>query len=209
MKIHLGARVECRGERVGTVKRVVLDQTSFDVRQIVIALGGLIVSREVVVPAAQIYDANDEAITLDLSAEEAAALPDVDDAPPVPADGDEGELGGLGALGPLSHMEPAIGAVYVAPELAAREISAGTPVYAGGEKIGEISEVIFDASDKAATAFVVERGALFTRRFEIPADWVSAIEDDRVLLNRTREQVDQVGQGPAAGGPPAGGEVAV
>src|SRR5215207_153638 len=143
MKIHLGARVECRGERVGTVKRVVLDQTSFDVRQIVVALGGLIASREVAVPAAQIYDANDEVIILDLSAEEVAALPDVDDAPPVPVDGDEGELGGLGALGPLSHMEPAIGAVYVAPEPAAREISAGTPVYAGGEKIGEISEVIF------------------------------------------------------------------
>src|SRR4030095_9803986 len=113
-----------------------LDQTSFGIRQVGVALGGLLTSREVLVPAERIYDAKEGTVTLDLSAEEVAALPDLGEPPEAARDGAEGELSELNAMGPLTHIEPAFGTAYLAPpESAARVISAGAAVYARAGKL--------------------------------------------------------------------------
>jgi uncharacterized protein YrrD len=208
MKINIGANVECRGERVGTVKRLILDPTSFDLRQIVVGRGGLLTAREVLVPVERIYGAKDEVVTLDMSATELEALPDFEETVYVSLD----RLDRDASLQvPLSTIEPALTSFYFIPhaplpeeaptvagetvkhtEPGTCEINAGMEVYAGEHKVGEISEVIVDSSDKRATGFVIERGWLFTHNVEIPADWVGTIEGRRIVLNRTKEQIEDL-----------------
>jgi len=225
MKINIGAKVECRGERVGTVKRLILDPTTFDLRQIVVERGGLMAAREILVPVENILEAKEELITLDLTATELEALPDFEETVYVPLE----RMRDVSPPAPLSHLEPALMSFYFVPQVPwpetapppvgaetvkhvapdSREINAGMEVYAGEEKVGEISEVIVDSSDKRATSFVIERGWIFTHNVEIPADWVSSIEQGRITLNRTKEQIEALDKEQHRTARPGGGQAAV
>jgi uncharacterized protein YrrD len=222
MKINIGANVECRGERVGTIKRLILDPTSFDLQQIVVARGGFLTAREVLVPVDRIYEAKEECITLDLSLAELETLPDFEETVYVSLDRLDRDVN---APGPLAYIEPALTSFYFIPQVPlpdnspaaeattvkhiqpeACEINAGMEVYAGQHKVGEISEVIVDSCDKRATGFVIERGWLFTHNVNIPADWVGSIEGDRILLNRTKEQIEQLDEEQHRIARPGGGQ---
>lgn len=221
MKINIGANVECRGERVGTVKRLILDPASFDLRQIVVERSGFLAAREVLVPVERIYDAKEETVTLDMTATELEALPDFEETIYVSLDRLERDAS---ATAPISHIEPSLASFYFVPQVpypeaapasatetvkhtepGSCEINAGMEVYAGDQKVGEISEVIIDSSDKRATGFVVERGWLFTHNIEVPADWVSSIEGGRILLNRTKDQIEALDQAQRKTARPGGG----
>jgi sporulation protein YlmC with PRC-barrel domain len=206
MKINIGAKVECRGERAGTIKRLILDPDSFDLRQLVVAHGGFLTAREIIVPVRHIHEAKEEIVILDLTMAEMEALPDFAETVYISLDRFDRDPN---AQPPSSYIEPALASFYFIPRFplpdppptlatetvkhiapGACEIKAGMEVYAGEHKVGEISEVIVDSCDKRATGFVIERGWLFTHNVEVPADWVSSIEGGRIQLNRTRQQIE-------------------
>jgi uncharacterized protein YrrD len=207
MKINIGANVKCRGEHVGTIKCVILDPTSFDVHQIVVARGGLLAAREVLVPVERIYEGKDEAVTLDMDRAQLEALPAFEEGAFVPINHIKGNISGpspFASIGPSMwpyYLVPQVPAPEAAPATAAdkapegaapQAIKAGMEVYAGEHKVGEISKVIMDSSDKAVTGFVIARGWLFTHNFEVPTNWVVSITGERILLNRTREQIEEL-----------------
>lgn len=223
MRINIGANVECRGERVGTIKRLILDPTSFDLRQIVVARGGRLTAREILVPVQRIYEAKEDVLTLDMSPTDLDALPNFQETMYVPLNRVDRDAS---APSPLSQIEPALASFYYIPQVPlpeaappvatekslepnTREVRAGMDVYAGEHKVGKISKVIVDSSDKRTTSFVVERGWLFTHDVEIPADWVSSIQSDRILLNRTKEQIEEFDKRRPKTIGPRGGQPAV
>jgi len=63
-------------------------------------------------------------------------------------------------------------------------IETGTDVYGSdGEKIGSVAGV-------ADTHFVVEKGFILTTDIYVPMSALAGVEDDRVMLNMTKEQIE-------------------
>jgi sporulation protein YlmC with PRC-barrel domain len=170
MKISIGADVAARGARVGKVRRVILDPETFDIQRIIIErLAG---AGEALIPADKIYEATEELVTIDLSADEIYALPAFEDEGYIPLAQLERDPSALPfspiepALIPFSFVPSATAPENVSPPLSpepatdprSRAVRAGMEVYAGNHKVGEIREVIFDGSDKRLVSFVIERG---------------------------------------------------
>jgi uncharacterized protein YrrD len=213
MKISIGADVAARGARVGKVRRVILDPETFDIQRIIIErLAG---AGEALIPADKIYEATEELVTIDLSADEIYALPAFEDEGYIPLAQLERDPSALPfspiepALIPFSFVPSATAPENVSPPLSpepatdprSRAVRAGMEVYAGNHKVGEIREVIFDGSDKRLVSFVIERGWFFSHDVEIPADFVSVIEDDRIVLNRSKQQIEELDREQHAGPP--------
>jgi uncharacterized protein YrrD len=58
-----------------------------------------------------------------------------------------------------------------------------------GHKLGEVHEVLLDEEDRSLGGVVIGRGFVLTHPLRVPADWIARIAADRIILNRTREQV--------------------
>jgi uncharacterized protein (TIGR02271 family) len=66
----------------------------------------------------------------------------------------------------------------------ANQIKTGTDVYGSdGEKIGSIAGV-------ADTYFVIEKGFIFTTDIYVPMSAVARVDDDKVMLSMTKDQVE-------------------
>lgn len=99
-----------------------------------------------------------------------------------------------------SFMEPA----PVTPPLTETEsnlrsdtvmIDKGTDVVdKGGDKIGTVDEIIYDA-DGNVEGFVVKEGFIFHHNVRVPADWVESMTPDAVKLRVSADEADQSSQG--------------
>ena len=64
------------------------------------------------------------------------------------------------------------------------QIKTGTDVYGSdGEKIGSIAGV-------ADNYFVIEKGFIFTTDIYVPMSAVARVDDDKVMLSMTKDQVE-------------------
>jgi hypothetical protein len=71
----------------------------------------------------------------------------------------------------------------------ATQLQTGTDVYGSdGEKIGSIAGV-------AQNHFVIENGLIFTTDIYVPMSSVTSVDDDRVTLSLTKEQVEDADWG--------------
>lgn len=68
-------------------------------------------------------------------------------------------------------------------------IRRGQRVLAADGPIGRVDQVLVDAATGQVKHLVVRRGLLFSRDVAVPADWVSTMEDDRVVLEASRDAV--------------------
>ncbi|MDR7415574.1 MAG: BON domain-containing protein [Armatimonadota bacterium] len=197
LEIRLGARVETADGPVGQVTRVVVSPRERRIRALVVRDPQ---GREVLVPADRVADATEEEVRL------ALRLSDLDRLEPYRA-GDHAPASlawpgwkGLrsdGALlrlpGSLRRMEGVERRVEAEAEARPDEsfatIRRGQRVLCHDGPIGQVDMVLVDAQTGKVQHLVIRRGWLFSRDVAVPADWVSTITPDAVILEASREAV--------------------
>lgn len=201
--------VSADGTKLGVVDRLVIDPSTREITHVVISQGFLFHEHRVV-PTAIVATAEAEQITLEPAIE-------LDELPPfeethyvsLVTEGDPGADGAAGqaevawrfptyaaAAAPKDPPYPWYPPGQV--EMTERNVPDGslvveagsTVVTADGEEIGRVREVETDA-DGAMIAVVIDPG-WFTDEQRIPAHFVGAVEEDRVVLAVTGATVRQL-----------------
>jgi len=60
-----------------------------------------------------------------------------------------------------------------------------------GEKVGEVHQIVFDASTGRPAALVIRKGFLFTEDVEVPVGLISSLDDDRVYLDARHDELER------------------
>ncbi len=211
MDIQLEAPVVSRdGADLGKIDKVIFDPRTNQTTSIVVRKG-MILARDVAVPIEHIRVAAPTRVELDLSRREVDALPDFVEAdyswPPehwvAPYGWPAGSvLWPVPYPGDLPVAYPAItNSGPTDEELEkARErdmenaiVGSGAEVLAiNGEKVGSVHNLLVDPETHKPTRVIVRRGVLFTEDVELPGDWVSSVDDEKVVLNVDKVTVEQL-----------------
>jgi sporulation protein YlmC with PRC-barrel domain len=190
-------------ERVGTLSRVLVEDATDEVEEVVVrldegleeALGEV---REVRVPLERVVAATEERVVVDFSSREAleARSEYLEERPPRPADrwvppprytitdllGRLALLLGGGANVPglvEEHEKPA----------GEHQIVFHAPLLLDGERVGEITRVLYDANGGQVRALVLRRRHDDEQEWVLPAEYVAAVADDAVELSASRAQL--------------------
>ncbi len=193
MHLKAGLTVfDADGDRVGDVKRVVIDPVTLDVSHVVVEKG-VFFKEDHVVPAGAIKEADDGNAYLD-PGYDATDFPPFEQRTYVGFDPDtrgyQPSLEGstliffppVGAWGTPAYVD--VGPPPVVRNVPEGNVSleVGAPVTsADGEHLGKVDEVL-TAGDSGTTHLVVEEGVLFKHRKLVPASWVASVTDDGVRL---------------------------
>lgn len=193
--IRIGEDVLARdGSRLGTVDRIVVDETARRVTHVVVG--------DRAVPIDHLEDAGPDGLASDLDRDQLDGLPDASE-PPFAAPGENweapsgyrvehflsvvGDLAravGPGPFQPPIHIETGASQVH--------EITAGSPVWCGDHQVGHVDRLLWDGAD-TLTAVVVKSG-LFGHLREVPAARVRDVAANNVHLSLTSEEFDQLAE---------------
>jgi len=208
MHIAFGTRVvDAEGKAVGTVRYVVLHPETKQVDGLVVHQG-VVKSRELVVPMAQVASA-DAPIRLGLKAAELESLrlfnpahlrpmPDHWDMPMGFNERDLLMVGGGGWLAGTLPFEQTSSAVSGTPTYVTDtddanydprepEIAKGMAVYDSlGQRVGDVESVDIDQASGKITWIVVRRGHLFGRDTTVPTSLIQSVTD-RITLRAPAE----------------------
>ncbi|HLQ33045.1 MAG TPA: PRC-barrel domain-containing protein [Chloroflexota bacterium] len=204
MDIQLDAPVVSRdGADLGKIEKVIFDPQSGQTKSIVVRKG-MILARDVAIPTEHIRVAAPTRVELDMSKQEIEALPDFVEAdyswPPqnwvAPYAWPAGAV-----LWPMAY--PATTPVsWPADEELERArqrdmqnaiIGHGAEVVAiDGEKVGSVENMMVDPATHKPSRVILRRGVLFKEDVELPGDWVSSVDDEKVVLNVDKVTVEQL-----------------
>lgn len=197
MKVYFGAHVQTSdGKELGLLRELVVHPDSRAVTHLVVQ-NGLLTGSAIVIPAGSVRDADPRALTLVLTAaqveecnrryvdrdfEAAEAPATVKPASPTTR---------LPEL-PASVIPPGIGSLEPAPAVAVdldeSVLEAGSKVEtADGCALGTIGDVIMDQVGRIHSIRV--KGSMFREGRDIPVQWITAIEDNRVVIAPTRNDL--------------------
>ena len=77
-------------------------------------------------------------------------------------------------------------------------VGQGSEVLArGGEKIGEVHNIVIDPASHKPSSVVVRSGFVFTEDVEVAGDWIESYDDDKVTLNVDKPTVERLGESKA------------
>lgn len=184
-----------QGEKIGALKRVVIDARTHDVTDIVVARG-MLAGEQKVIPVGLVDRQEENWIRLretnqgvddflDFKTTHYVAVDHVDE----PYENIQASL-----WYPPTNLQTASGMIPdVAPSEVLREessipegrivISRGAEVYSADDThIGDVEEVITDVRSNQLTHFVVGKGFLLREHKLVPAPWVDHIADENVYL---------------------------
>ena len=210
MRVDLDAKVySSDGEELGSVERAVFDPASKQVRELVVTTGGLL-GRDVLVPVEALEHGGPggDRIVLKLTKAEVEALPPFVEAgymAPPPGWVPPGDLG----LAYGSYLWPAAGAAPMtatpiptnpAQKTDAFTVGKGAVVMeAGGEDVGVVDDVRFEASTGELDGFVLRIGGVLRTLFgggdnvEVSADQVDHVDQGVVHLGVPKETFEHQG----------------
>ena len=204
MDIQLDAPVVSRdGADLGKIEKVIFDPQSGQTKSIVVRKG-MILARDVAIPTEHIRVAAPTRVELDMSKQEIDALPDFVEAdyswPPqnwvAPYAWPAGAV-----LWPMAHpaTTPVSGPAGEDLERARQRdmqnaiIGHGAEVVAiDGEKVGSVENMMVDPATHKPSRVILRRGVLFKEDVELPGDWVSSVDDEKVVLNVDKVTVEQL-----------------
>lgn len=209
IEINIGAVVENEREEIGLIERVILDHNSFEAAHLVIRRGGALHPRHILMPVEWIVTASHDRLRIARSVAELEALPNFETQHYVSLDHLDEEQWEH----PRSRIRPTDWINYLVPlvanafgdpyhtqgivvtnqlmEATENAIVRGLPVESSDEtQIGEVAEVLLSQPDWRLSALVITRGGGSTEVRRVPADWIAVIQSDRILLNRSDEQVE-------------------
>ncbi len=204
MDIQLDAPVVSRdGADLGKIEKVIFDPQSGQTKSIVVRKG-MILARDVAIPTEHIRVAAPTRVELDMSKQEIEALPDFVEAdyswPPqnwvAPYAWPAGAV-----LWPMAYpaTTPVSGPAGEDLERARQRdmqnaiIGHGAEVVAiDGEKVGSVGNMMVDPATHKPSRVILRRGVLFKEDVELPGDWVSSVDDEKVVLNVDKVTVEQL-----------------
>jgi uncharacterized protein YrrD len=204
MDIQLDAPVVSRdGADLGKIEKVIFDPQSGQTKSIVVRKG-MILARDVAIPTEHIRVAAPTRVELDMSKQEIEALPDFVEAdyswPPqnwvAPYAWPAGAV-----LWPMAYpaTTPVSGPADEELERARQRdvqnaiIGHGAEVVAiDGEKVGSVENMMVDPATHKPSRVILRRGVLFKEDVELPGDWVSSVDDEKVVLNVDKVTVEQL-----------------
>jgi len=205
------------GTDMGRVHRVIFDPQRAEVKSIVVKKG-VFFARDVLIPIEDVRAATKARVELSLTHDQADTFPDFvetdytwpDQNWTVPYTWGAGMM-----MWPMSFAGGNYGAHYGAyaldlgaataemPDEAARQaqqqdlenavVGEGSEVLAqGGEKLGEVHNMVIDPTSHKPSSVVVRSGFIFTEDVEIPGDWVASYDDRVVTLNVDKPTVEHL-----------------
>ncbi len=209
LEINIGAAVESNGREVGRVEQIILDGESYEATHLVIKTGGRLHARHLLMPPDWIVGAEHNRVRIDRPDDEITALPSFEVQHYVRLDQlDEEHLGH-----PRSMIKPAdwinyfvplvanaFGEPYHPPGIVVTDqllspsesaVKRGLAVESSdGHKLGEVHEVLLSEPEWRLSGVIIARGIVLKHPMRVPADWVAKIERERIVLNRSKQQVE-------------------
>lgn len=208
MDIQLEAPVvSSDGADLGKIDKVIFDPATGETKSIVVRKG-VILGRDVSVPAHQIRVAAPSRVELSLSKHDIDHLPDFFEEdyrwPPQNWVAPYGWPAGT-VMWPAAYpgdVPVAYAPIAATPEEEARlrqvdeenaVVGQGAEVLAkNGEKVGSVHNMVVEPGSHKPSSVVLRRGMLFTEDVELPGAWVDSIDDERVTLNVDKVTVEQL-----------------
>ena len=176
------------GSRLGTVERIVVDESAHTVTHLVVD--------GCAVELGRFKDAGPDGLSTDLTRSELERQPDAD-APPFGAPGEhwqappgyalESFLGIAGALLGQAPYQPPVHANFGQVD-EIHEITEGSPVWAGSDEIGHVREL--ESDDGGHVVALVLEGGLFARPRRIPVSRVLRVAGNNVHTDLTPEELE-------------------
>jgi sporulation protein YlmC with PRC-barrel domain len=209
IEINIGAVVESNGHEVGRVERVILDGATYEATHLVVKHGNPLNFRYLLMPLDWVETTGHDYVRIDRGKREIEALPNFEVQHYVGLD----QLDQEHLEYPRSRVRPsdwinyfvplvanAFGEPYHPPGIVVTDqllspsesaVKRGLPVESSdGHKVGEIQEVILSEPDWRLSGIVISRGFLLKHPMRVPGDWVGRIERGRIVLNRSKQQVE-------------------
>jgi sporulation protein YlmC with PRC-barrel domain len=218
IEIRIGAGLVSQGQEVGRIERVILDRETEEVTHLVVRHGGPLQARSLLLPLAWVRRATHEQVETDRTEEEIEGLPNFETRHFVTLDHLAEEQGAhpgskIRPADWIHYLVPLVanafgdpyhtpGVIVTDPLLSASEsaIRRGMPIEASdGHRAGELLEVLLSEPDRRLSGLMVGRGPLLSHSLRIPADWIDRFESDRIVLRRTRAQIDDWEKEPRQG----------
>lgn len=205
MNIDIGARVlDSGGRNVGTVERVIVDSMSWEATDVVVHADDPI-NDDFIVSLSLIARSEKGEVQLRFEADQLRQMPHFVEAEfEVPPPGGAEML----AYNPgniLVPVKPPFPSPYPVPppppplqdltsEVGASpiEIEEGTEVETVDGVIGHVDAVLLDTYDDRVTAIVVRASGLREEEVTIPIEWVFEVDESRVRVAATKDQVDEL-----------------
>lgn len=213
-EINIGAAVISGNQEIGRVEQVVLDCEAYEASHLVVRQGNAfqaqLRSQFKLMPIGWASSAEHDRVQTSHSEEELADLPNFEMQHYARLDQlDEEHL-----EHPRSKIKPsdwinyvvplvarAFGEPYNAPGvrvtdqlLSANESAIGRGLSvesSDGNKVGEVQEVLFSEPDWRLSGVIIARGFIRTHPMKVPADWIVRVTAEKILLNRTKAQVEE------------------
>lgn len=187
------------GEKIGSLSRVVIDARTRDVTDLVVKRGAF-PTTEKVIPVGLVDEESDDRITLRETNQGIDDFMDYETAHYIPVERSEPPYANIDETYwyPPTNMQLPLGSGGLYPDVAPDHvietdssipqgrvvISEGAQVISVDDKhIGNIEQVIADATSKNITHFIVGKGFLLKQHKMVPAQWVNRVADDKVYLS--------------------------
>ncbi len=207
IEINIGAAICSQGREVARVERVILDAESFEGTHLVIRHGNPLRPAHLLMPLQWVVGSEQGQVRIERGEEDLAALPAFEVQHYQSIDALEEAERPRSRIRPLdwvNYLVPmvthSLGDPYSAPGVIVTEqllapsesaVGRGLPVESSdGHKVGEVHEILLSEPDWRLSGVIVARGIVRRHPMRLPGDWVARIARDRIVLNRTREQVE-------------------
>ncbi len=209
-EINIGAAVISGNQEIGRVEQVVLDCEAYEASHLVVRQGNAFQSQLRLMPIGWVSIAEHGRVQTGHSEAELAELPNFELQHYARLD----QLDEEQSEHPRSKIKPsdwinyfvplvahALGEPYDPPGvrvtdqlLSANESAIGRGLAvesSDGSKVGEVQEVLFSEPDWRLSGVIIARGFIRTHPMKVPADWIVRVTTDKILLNRTKAQVEE------------------
>lgn len=208
IEIRIGAAVVSGNSEIGRIEQAILDHNTGEVTHLVIRHGGAFQARHIVMPLDWITAADAERVVIDHGEGELESLPNFEMRHYVSLD----KLDEEHWEHPRARIRPADWIDYLVPLVAnafgdplhtpgvvvtdqllsatENAIPRGMAVESSdGHKVGEVLELLLGEPEMRVSGLIISHGLVPGQSARLPGDWIGTVQHDRILLNRTREQV--------------------
>lgn len=214
MQFNKGVHVvDMEGKRIGSVEQVVIEPHDGAITHIVVHSGHLL-GADKVVPIKNVVNADDEMVTLNMTADAAKALPDLVEVHYIPLNDVETAQYGYGGNlaqpvfwypvgGPVNFPYPGtyptdmgrpfkIETQVNVPEGSMALTEGAKVIGRDGKHVGDIEKIITSDQKDQVTALLITKGAFNHDKKMIPASWISKIQRDGVQLSVNASTIDRL-----------------